>query len=150
MADWGSTLQGSKNLVLQEGTAFAAAGTTETGILTKYSTLSATGTAAMTTMVPALGAELIAASFTVISPGSVTTSGNMAMAISDGTSELALNATGDATTAAGGIITLTPQSVANGKAVTAAAAGTRLILVNTETGTIGDGMHGIFRLVWAL
>jgi len=155
MANESTTVQHRNPVVVQEGGTVKSItvggdGTTELAWVVKYETANATGTSDTNLTVPAQYAELIAASFTVLSPGSVTTSGNQAMALSDGTSELALNVTGDAESTKGTVITLTPQSVSNGKAITQAAAGTPIVLVNTETGTIGDGMHGTFRLVWAL
>ena len=147
----GTTLGGSSSrLIYQDGAALIKASTTEAGLIIQYQTLAATGTAAMSTTVPQPGAELIEATFTVLSAGTVTTSGTQQLAVGDGTNLLAISSATDATSAAGTIVTLTPQSVNNAKANTAVAGGTRMVFTNTEVGTIGDGMHGMFRVVWSV
>ena len=103
----------------------------------------------LATVVPADGAELKSITFTVTSPGTVTTSGTQQWSISDGTNVLATQAAIDTEQAAGTILTLVMGSATNGKNI-ASTAGARLTMTNTEVGTIGDAMHGIFNLVWGL
>ena len=109
----------------------------------------ADGTATLSTTVPADGAELVEMTFTVLSAGTVTTSGTQQWSISDGTNALATLAATDATTAAGTVVSMTMGSATNNKNL-ATTDGARLTLTNTEVGTVGAGMEGIWRLVWAL
>ena len=108
-----------------------------------------TGTFVLATTVPADGAELISAKFTVTSGGSVTTSGTNAWSVSDGTNVLFTLPATSVTQSAGAILSMTTTTATNGKAI-ATTAGARLILTNTEAGTVGDGMHGFFTFVWGL
>ena len=109
----------------------------------------ADGVRALATVVPADGSELVAATFTVTSPGTVTTSGTQQWSISDGTNAIATLAATSAATAAGTVVSLVMGTATNGKNL-ATTDGARLTLTNTEVGTVGDGLHGVFRLVWAL
>jgi hypothetical protein len=119
------------------------------GAITAASPASSTSGAMLAAVVPSDGAELVACTFTVTSPGTVTTSGTQQWSISDGTNALATMVATDAETAAGTLITLVLGSATNGKNI-ATTGGARLVITNTEAGTIGDGLNGIFRLVWAL
>ncbi len=139
----------SKNTIVQN-VGFIAAGVTETvAALVMVGSPDGTGTSLLAGMVPADGAELISAKFTVTSGATVTTSGSNAWSISDGTNVLATLAATSATQTAGTVLSLTTTTATNGKAI-ATTAGARLVLTNTETGTIGDGMHGLFTFVWGL
>lgn len=118
------------------------------GALTAVSP-SANGTDALSAVVPADGAELVECTFRITTVGAHTTSGTQQWSISDGTNALATMVATDAETAADTLITLVLGSATNGKNI-ATTAGSRLILTNTEDGTVTTGMAGIFRLVWAL
>jgi len=109
----------------------------------------ADGTDALTAVVPEDGAELISVTFTVTTIGAVTTSGTQQWSVSDGTNVLFTQAATDAVDVVGTVRTLVVGTATNGKAI-ASTVGTRLILTNTEDGTVGTGVAGIFRLVWAL
>jgi len=110
-----------------------------------------TGISVLSGIVPADGSELVAAEFTVTSPGTVTTSREMQWEVSDGTNVLATLAASanNAATAAGTILSLIMGTATNGKNL-ATTDGARLTFTNTEVGTAGGGIHGLFRLVWAL
>ena len=148
---WGSTIQG-KNIYVttcgfMTGTVLGDSG----GSITAGSP-SADAVVALATCVPKDGAVLVEADFIVTSPGSVTTSGTQEWSITDGTNVLATRAAtnADATnTPAGTVLALTMGSATNGTNA-ATTTGAVLNLTNTEVGTIGDGLNGIFRLVWHL
>jgi hypothetical protein len=144
-----SSLQGRNVYVSDCGLISASTTEAVTGMLGAYRTPNATGTTVLSTVVPADGAQLVAMSFTVHSAGTVTTSGTQQFAVSDGTNDLATLAATSVVQSAGAVLTFTMGTATNGKNL-ATTAGSRLILTNTEAGTIADGMHGIFRLVWAL
>ena len=144
----GSTIQRNNTYITTCG---FIGGTTEVSAEV-YGSPDASGTSVLATVVPADGAELVAMTFTVTSNATTTTSGTQQWSISDGTNALAtLAATGvgGAGTAAGTVLSMVMGTATNGKNL-ATTAGSRLTLTNTEVGTIGDGVHGVFRLVWAL
>lgn len=137
----GSTIQGRTTFV-------TTAGFTGTAAHTSVG-LSANGTSVLTTVVPADGAELISGTFTITTVGAVTTSGTNAWSISDGTNAIATIAAFDVTQAIGTILPLVMGSATNGRNI-ATTSGARLILTNTEAGTVGTAVSGIFNFVWAL
>ena len=134
----GTTIQGS-NVYVQNCT-FGGGGTN-----TALSP-AASGTDALTAVVPGDGAELVSATFTVTTAG--VGGGSNAWSVSDGTTALFTQAATINTTAAGGVRTMTMGTATNGKAI-ATTAGSRLILTNTLAGTASTAIAGIFRLVWA-
>jgi hypothetical protein len=107
----------------------------------------ASGTDALSAVVPADGAELVAATFTVTTAG--VGGGSNQWSVSDGTNALFTQAATINTTAAGGVRTMTMGTATNGRNI-ATTAGSRLILTNTLVGTASTAIAGIFRLVWAL
>ena len=141
----GSTIQGKNVYVTSAGFATHTAGT---GRLLGYISPHGNGTAVLSTVVPADGAELVSATFTVISIGVGGGTQQWSIADTAGT-VLATRAALIDTTAAGTISTLTTATSVNGKAI-AATAGARLTLTNTSVGTSTQGSTGIFNLVWAL
>ena len=140
----GSTIQGKNVYVTSAGFATHTAGT---GRLLGYISPHGDGTAVLSTVVPADGAQLVSATFTVISIG--VGGGTQQWSIHDGTNVLATRAALIDTTAAGTISTLTTATSINGKAIVTTA-GSRLTLTNTSVGTSTQGSTGIFNLVWAL
>ncbi len=120
-----------------------------TGVLTAVGPSAPSTTIALSTVVPGDGAELKECTFRVTTTGAHTTSGTHEWSISDGTNALATMVSTDAETVAGTLITLVLGSATNGKNI-ATTAGSRLILTNTELGTVTTGLAGIFRLVWGL
>lgn len=135
----GSTIQGSN--VYVENCVFGGGGAN-----TALSP-AANGTDALSAVVPADGAELIEASFTITTVG--VGAGSNAWSVSDGTNALATIAAVINTEAVGTIRTMTMGTAINGKAI-ATTDGARLILTNTLAGTASTAVAGIFRFVWGL
>jgi hypothetical protein len=140
----GSTIQGKNVYVVSAG---FATHTNGTGRIEGYISPHGDGTAVLSCVVPADGAELVSATFTVISIG--VGGGTQQWSISDGTNVLATRAALIDTTAAGTVSELTVGTATNGKAI-ATTAGSRLTITNTSVGTSTQGSTGIFNLVWAL
>ncbi len=142
-------LASAHRLLYQEG-GFLIAGTTESDhIIVDHGCNHDTGTQLMSCVVPVDGAELLSVNFVVHSAGVISTSGTEQWSIGDGTNELATLAAFAGESVAGTILSFTMASATNGKAV-ATTGGTRLILTNTEAGTVSDGPHGRFSLLWAV
>ena len=141
-----SSLQGKNVYVTEAGFAVDSI-TAGVGSITSFTSPSGDGTATLSTVVPADGAELVACSFTVTSAG--TGGSTQQWSISDGTNALATRAALIDTTAAGTVSALTMGTATNGKNL-ATTAGSRLTLTNTAVGTSTEGSSGVFRLVWAL
>jgi len=149
MATQESSVIGKSNITVDTCSFLTGTVAGDMGGAINASSPNATGVNVLAAVVPADGAELIAMTFTVTSPGTVTTSGTQQWSISDGTNALATLAATSATTAADTVISLVMGTATNGKNL-ATTDGAALTLTNTEAGTIGDGLHGIFRLVWGL
>ena len=141
-ATLGSTIQG-KTVSVHSAT-FQTAALANTVLAPATST-----TILLGELVPADGAELVAAGFTVTAAG--TGGGSHQWSLSDGTNALFPLAATINTTAAGTVLpmVLTATAGAGGKTI-ATTAGSRLTLTNTVAGTITTAIAGIFRLVWAL
>ena len=143
----GSTIQG-KNVYVTSAGFIVDSVSGGVGSITSYTSPTGNGTSVLSTVVPADGAELVSATFTVTSPGAGGSTQQWSIADTAGT-VLATRAALIDTTAAGTISTLTTATSVNGKAI-AATAGARLTLTNTSVGTSTQGSTGIFNLVWAL
>ena len=141
----GTTIQGKSTYV--QITTFQTAALANT-VLSPATTT----TILLGSLVPADGAELIDATFTITTAGGVTTSGTQQWSCSDGTNALftmAATSSAVADSAAGTVRQMTMGSATNGKNI-ATTAGSRLTLTNTVAGTITAAIAGIFKLVWAL
>ncbi len=136
-----TTIQGSN--VYVEHAVFGG-----TGALTAVSP-AADGTAVLSALVPADGAELVSVTFTITTIGIVTTTGLQEWSVSDGTNVLFTQVATTAVGTVGDVRTFVTGTATNGKNI-GTTTGSRLILTNTETGTVGTGVSGIFQLVWAL
>ena len=114
---------------------------------TAVSTPDSSTTAEINAWVPSQNAQIVEATLTVTSPGTVTNTGDQTLSLGDGTTvALATASNADATSAAGTIITFSGINTARATA----AGGTKLVLTNTEAGTVGDGLHGSLSITWAL
>ena len=139
-----STIQGKTVYVAEAGFTVDAA---TYGLITSGKSPSTDGTSVLSATVPVDGAELTAASFTVLSTGDG--DHTQQWSISDGTNVLATLAAADADAAVGTVHTMVMGTDINGKAI-GTTTGARLTLTNTSIGTSTEGMSGYFNLVWAL
>lgn len=105
------------------------------------------GTILLSGTVPADGAELVEATFTVTTAG--VGAGSNQWSVSDGTNVLFTMAAIINTEAAGTIRTMVTSTGTNGKAI-ATTKSARLTLTNTLAGTASTAIAGIFRFVWAI
>lgn len=143
----GSTIQG-KNVYVTSAGFVTDSITGGVGSITSYTSPSGNGTAVLSTVVPADGAELVACTFTVTSAGTGGSTQQWSLADTAGT-VLATRAALIDTTAAGTISAFTTATSVNGKSI-AATSGARLTLTNTAVGTSTEGSTGVFNLTWAL
>lgn len=148
VTSWGAGLSG-KGVYVTE--ACCVRGPITAGVGVAYNTLNTPtgdGTSVLSTMVPADGAELIACSFTVTSPGIGGSTQQWSIADASGTALATFSATLD-TQAAGSVRTGTMGTATSGRNL-ATTAGSALTLTNTAVGTSTQGTSGVFRLVWGI
>ncbi len=119
---------------------------TNAGVVSMATPVGDTASFWLSSVVPYDGAELLAASYTILSLG--TGNHEQSWTISDGTNIL-MTMSGLAQTSALGTVTaMTMGTATNGKNI-ATSAGNRLTITNTSVGTSTIGSMGVVRLVWA-
>jgi len=147
-----SSLQGRNVYITECGfrhDEYALQGSISVAINEAFHTPNGDGTMVLAALVPADGAELVAASFTPLSLGTGTH--DQEWSISDGTNVLCqVGPTGVALSiTVGTAFAYTMGTTTNGKSI-ATTAGARLTLTNTSVGTSTRGVEGVHRFVWAL